>query len=149
MRPEDYRYGTNDDLVVTHGDFHTHNFGFTAEGQLTFMDFDLMVRANPAEDLAHLVANGMRHGAMLTNVWRRRRLLARFAEMVRTMGFAVSDWRLALNRDRLKNAARIIEEKGASWRGARDFLRRDLPVRFMYGVLADVVRDPIVSCSRT
>lgn len=140
MRPEDYRYAPDADLVVTHGDFHTHNFGFAHGEQLTFMDFDLMVRANPAEDLAHLVANGMHHGSMLVNVARRRLLLSRFAKMIGSTGCSASDWRLALNRERLRTASQMIDGKGDSFRPARDFLRRDLPVRFMYGVIAAAER---------
>lgn len=135
MRPEGYRYAPGTDLVVTHGDFHTKNFGFTANGQLTFMDFDLMVRARPVEDLVHLLVNGMRHGAMLVDVRRRKRLLSRFAEMIRTLPYPLSDWRLALNRERLKSASGVIDGKGDSFKAAREFLRRDLPVRFLYGVL--------------
>lgn len=140
MRPEECRYGPDAGLVVTHGDFHTKNFGFAADGRLTFMDFDLMVMARPAEDLVHLTVNAMRHGAMLVDVRRRKHLLSRFARMIRTFPWPVADWRLALNRERLKNASGVIDGKGDSFKAAREFLRRDLPVRFLYGVIAAAER---------
>lgn len=140
LTPAEYRYGEADELVVTHGDFHERNFGFSENGQLTFMDFDLMIRARPVEDFIRLVSDAMHHAATMYNPVRRRRLLSRFAEMIRRLPYPVSDWRLALNRDRLRGASDIFDNRESSFKAVRDFIRRDLPLRFMYKVLADVER---------
>lgn len=141
MRPEDYRYPAGTELPVTHGDFHTHNFGFTQEGRLVFLDFDLMIRALYAEDITHLVINGMRHSYMLFDRRRRSVLLSRYETLVRSLPYPLADWRLALNRERLWSASGVIDGKGETFKAAREFLRRDLPTRFMYGVLDKLARE--------
>lgn len=140
LRPADYRYPDDARLVVTHGDFHCRNFGFAPDGRLTFMDFDLMIRALPAEDLAHLLVSAMRHGAILFDRRRRNLLLARFAEMIRFLPYPLADWRLALDRERLKGASDVIDDRRRSFKAAWEYLRRDVPVRFLYGVVAAAER---------
>lgn len=141
MRPGDYCYPEGTALPVTHGDFHTHNFGFAPDGRLVFMDFDLMIRALYAEDVTHLVVNGMRHSYMLFDRKRRSVLLSRYEALIRALPYPLSDWRLALNRERLWAASGVIDGKGESFKAAREFLRRDLPTRFMYGVLDRLAKE--------
>lgn len=141
MHPVDYRYSTETTgLTVTHGDFHTENFGFDAEGQLKFLDFDLMVRALPTEDYTHLVCGAMRHGRILFDPILKRRIIGRYRCLIDRLPYSFADWRIALNRVRLRRAAELLLGKGGSLRTAREFLRRDLPVRCLYGVLERLER---------
>lgn len=135
MAPDDYLYSKDAVLPVTHGDFHKRNFGFTADGQLVFMDFDLMIHALPAEDVTQFVENGIRHFRMIFDRARRTQLLSRYERLIRALPYPLAEWRLAFNRVRLLSAFNVIESKGDSFKAAYEFLRRDLPLRFMESVL--------------
>lgn len=130
-----YAYPNAKDLKLTHGDFHTDNFGFDDKGHVVFLDFDLILKALPTEDLTHLIVNGARHGRLVFDKKARNKLLRRYREMVEFFDFPRSEWRLALNRERLKVAAKMIDQKGDTVKSAREFLRRDWTVRKMYEVI--------------
>lgn len=126
-----YNHSNVQALPIIHGDFHKRNLGFTEAGRLVFLDFDLMVHGVPAEDVTQFVEGGMRHMTMLFNRKRRNLLLSRYERLIRRLPYPLSDWRLALNRIRLMSAYDVIEAKGDSFKAAREFLRRDLPIIFM------------------
>ena len=139
MNPLDYRYPVEaSGLTVTHGDLQTGNFGFDEKGRVVFLDLDLMVRALPAEDYTLLVYSDLRRSSVLRSPFRRRALTLRYGQLVGRLPYASEDWRIALNRLRLRNAAERILIRGGSLKAAYEFVRRDLPVRCLYGVLAKV-----------
>lgn len=139
MNPLDYRYPVEASaLTVTHGDLQTGNFGFDEKGRVVFLDFDLMIHALPAEDYTLLVYSDLRRSSVLRSPFRRRALIARYGQLVNGLPYASEDWRIALNRMRLRNAAERILIRGGSLKAAYEFVRRDLPVRCLYGVLAKV-----------
>ena len=137
MRPSDYRYPAGmSGLTVTHGDFQTGNFGFDEEGRIVFLDFDLIVRALPTEDYTHLICSDLRRSRMLGSPFRRRALTVRYGQLVGRLPYSAEEWRIALNRLRLRNAVERILIREHSLRAAYEFVRRDLPIRCLYGVLA-------------
>ena len=139
MRPADYRYPAEmTGVTVTHGDFHAENFGFDEGGQLKFLDFDLMVRALPTEDYTLFVGGALRHVRMLFSPMRRRRIIRRYERLITRLPYLPEEWRIALNRARLRHAAERIVIKGASLSAAYDFARRDLLWRHMYGALQEL-----------
>lgn len=141
LSPEQYLYPKGAKLSVIHGDFYTQNFGFSADGQMTFLDLETMRYGYPTEDLACVFVNGMRHASTFWNPWARRRFVARFVQAVRALPYPVGDWYFALDRTRLDKASRLVSgRRGGSRKDAFNVMRRDMPIRILRAAL-DRLRD--------
>jgi len=143
MSPSDYLYPADARLQVTHGDLQRNNFGFSPDGELTFFDFDMMVRAYPTEDLTRYAATAIRHSSSLLLPWRRRCILRRFAQMMREVPCPAGQWRVAINRIRLEDAAGAINRCGDSLKAAVNFWRRDLGLRMLACVVQSKERESL------
>lgn len=128
---EAYVYPPGRAMTVSHGDFHFRNFGFTDGGRLMFFDFDNLVWGGPAEDLTFAVVHSLRRLGVSPFSARRRRLVARFGRMMRSMGWPAADWRIALGRIRLEAMATRIASHPDDGRTAFNLFKRDLNVRVL------------------
>lgn len=123
LKPEERTYRPGERLSVTHGDLHSRNYGFCGEQFAFFYDVDNVLWGYPADDLAYTV---------LDRAQRRSVSGARFdrcAEILRQFlahfGRPVREWRVAINRKRLRQAASKIQRRPQSILPAIDIALRD------------------------
>ena len=129
LGPSDFRRPANASLAVTHGDFHSGNFGFDGDRLSVFLDFDNLVYAYPVEDLACAFVDGMRQGALVGHPFRRRRLARRIASVVRDSGQPPGAWIFAVNLLRLTLAAKTLSRHADCLRVAFNVAARDRRIR--------------------
>lgn len=103
---EERTYGSGDRLSVIHGDLHSANYGFLGDAFAYFYDVDNVLRGFPADDLAYTVLD--RAQRLSTS----RAAFGRCAEILRYLisrfGGSPREWRVAVNRKRIRQAASKI-----------------------------------------
>lgn len=127
---EERTYLPGERLAVTHGDMHGRNYGFRGEKFAFFYDVDNVLRGYPTEDLAYTVLDRAQRRSVTGARFLRcvevlRRMMARFNRPPR-------EWRVAINRKRLRQAASKIARRPNSLVPAVDvFLHDRKAVRLM------------------
>ena len=122
--PADERtYRPGERLVVTHGDLHGRNYGFRGESFAFFYDIDNVLWGYATEDLAYTVLDrAQRRSVRGMNFVRcievLRRMMVRFDRPAR-------EWRVAINRKRLRQAASKIARRPHSLVPALDIWLHD------------------------
>lgn len=136
--PADERsYGPGERLVVTHGDLHGRNYGFRGESFAFFYDIDNVLWGYATEDLAYTVLDraqrrSVRGAGFARCVEVLRRMMVRFDRPAR-------EWRVAVNRKRLRQAASKIARRPDSLVPALDIWLHDRKaVRLMREAMGNV-----------
>lgn len=121
--------------VTIHGDLQPKNYGFRGDSLAAVFDIDGITRGLACEDLAYAFTERCRR-AELTDA-KRRRLADLFLRLVRNSPWPKDEWRIAVNRDRLRIAARRVASHPHSPLTAFDIARRDRPLRWLAEMLDD------------
>lgn len=122
--PEDERtYRPGESLVVTHGDMHSGNYGFVGDRLAFFYDVDNILRGYATDDLAYTVLDRAQRLSVRGRGFTRcvevlDRLMAHF-------GGSPREWRVGINRKRIRQAARKIAKRPDSVIPAIDIARHD------------------------
>lgn len=122
--PGDERtYRAGEARVVTHGDLHSRNYGFKGSRFECFYDVDNILWGLAPDDLAYTVLDRAQRLSLGARDFGRcvavlRRLVARF-------GGSPREWRLCINRKRIRQAARKIAKRPHSILPALDIVRHD------------------------
>ena len=121
--------------VTIHGDLQPKNYGFRGDSLAAVFDIDGITKGLACEDLAYAFTERCRR-AELTDA-KRRRLADLFLRLVRNSPWPKDEWRIAVNRDRLRIAARRVASHPHSPLTAFDIARRDRPLRWLAEMLDD------------
>lgn len=127
---EERTYLPGERLSVTHGDLHGRNYGFRGETFAYFYDIDNVLRGYPTEDLAYTVLDRAQRRSVSGAKFMRcvevlRRMMVRFDRPSR-------EWRVAINRKRIRQAASKVLRRPNSFVPAVDvFLHDRKAVRLM------------------
>ena len=130
LPPEERTYLPGERLTVTHGDLHSANYGFRGERFDCFLDLDNILAGNAVEDLAYTFLDRAQRKST------GRAAFARLAELlaraVAAFGRPAREWRVGINRKRLRQAASRIRRHPHSIIAALAIRGRDLrAVRLM------------------
>lgn len=121
--PEERTYPAGASLVVTHGDLHSANYGFDGGGFAMFYDLDNILPGFVGDDLAYTVLDRAQRASV------GRRGFVRCAEVLRRFvaefGGSASEWRIAINRKRIRQAASKLSRRPDSLISAVDVFRHD------------------------
>jgi len=118
LRPEEYLYPL-EKLQVVHNDFHPWNVGFGSRGLIAIYDFDEIACGHPCEDLTSFCfdrCSGFRG---------RRWAMRSYREIVRQAPWRTEDWRIALNRRRIRYAYLAVFNENATFSARRRFAKKD------------------------
>lgn len=120
---EERTYPAGVALVVTHGDLHSANYGFTGGEFAQFYDLDNILPGFTGDDLAYTVLDR----AQRSSVDRRgfRRCVEVLRRFVAEFGGPSSEWRIAVNRKRIRQAASKLSRHPDSLISAVDVFRHD------------------------
>ncbi len=129
LQHEDYAYPEDTPQVVIHGDLHAGNFGFVGDEFQFFCDFDLLARGSEVDDLAFLLSEEVRRSGMSRSGV--SRLLHRRDRLIQLVGRPLGDWRVALNRLRLRMADKLIARHPHTVRTMWNVLVRDRRLRVL------------------
>ena len=121
--------------VTIHGDLQPKNYGFRGDSLAAVFDIDGITKGLACEDLAYAFTERCRR-AELSDA-KRRRLADLFLRLVRNSPWPKDEWRIAVNRDRLRIAARRVASHPHSPLTAFDIARRDRPLRWLAEMLDD------------
>ena len=134
--PESERSYCGRPLVTVHGDLQPKNYGFRSEALAAVFDIDGLTSGFACEDAAYAFTERCRRAELAPE--KRARLVELFLRMVRRSPWPKEEWVVAVNRDRLRIAARRIESHPRSPLTAFDIARRDRPLRQLAEALRDV-----------
>ena len=133
LSPEERTYLPGERLLVTHGDLHSRNYGFCGERFGSFFDFDNVIWGYPADDLAYTVLDRAQRRALTKAEF--ERCVKVFRRLMAHDGRPAREWRVALNRKRIRLAASKIKRRPHSPVPAVDIVLRDRRIkRFMHAV---------------
>ena len=123
LPPEERSYLPDERLSVTHGDLHSRNYGFRGEKFAFFYDIDNVLRGYPTEDLAYTVLDRAQRRSVTGAKFLRcvevlRQMIIRFDRPAR-------EWRVAINRKRIRQAASKVSRRPNSFVPAVDVYLRD------------------------
>ena len=121
--------------ATIHGDLQPKNYGFLGDGLAAVFDVDGLTRGLACEDLAYAFTERCRRAELTTA--KRRRLTELFLRLVRNSPWPRGEWLFAVNRDRLRIAARRVASHPHSPLTAFDIARRDRPLRRLAEALED------------
>ena len=121
-------------LVTVHGDLQPKNYGFVGNDLAAVFDFDDVTRGLACEDLAYAFTERARRSALSASG--RRRLQELFARTVRDSPWPVEEWRIAVNRSRLRIATRRLAKRPDSVLVVLDICRRDRPLSKLLEAIA-------------
>lgn len=113
-------------LVTVHGDLQPKNYGFEGNDLAAVFDFDDVTRGLACEDLAYAFTERARRSTLSASS--RHRLQGLFACVVRDSPWPIEEWRIAVNRSRLRIATRRLRKHPNSVLVALDICRRDRPL---------------------
>ena len=133
--PEPERTYCGRATVTIHGDLQPKNYGFRGDRLAAVFDIDGLTKGLACEDLAYAFTERCRRAEL--SAAKRRRLADLFLRVVRASPWPKGDWLFAVNRDRLRIAARRVASHPRSPLTAFDIARRDRPLRR----LAELLRD--------
>jgi len=123
MPVDERTYRAGEKLSVTHGDLHGRNYGFRGESFGFFYDIDNVLWGYPTDDLAYTVLDrAQRRSVTGTKFARCAEVLRR---MVGQLGRPMREWRVAINRKRLRQAASKIARRPDSLIPALDIWLHD------------------------
>lgn len=108
-------------LSVVHNDFHQLNYVFRGDALAAIFDFDSLSLGLPCEDICAALA--VRNRSSRLSERQREKLCARTREAFSLCGYSQDDWRLMVNRQRIRCAAQICQ--GNSCFRLLKLLRRD------------------------
>ena len=133
LPPEERTYLPGERLSVTHGDLHSRNYGFCGERFGAFFDFDNVLWGYPADDLAYTVLDRAQRRALTKAEF--ERCVEVFRSLMAQGGRPVREWRVAVNRKRIRLAASKVQRRPHSPLPAIDIALRDRCIkRFMRAV---------------
>ena len=138
---EECTYRRGERLQVTHGDLHSRNYGFNGQEFAYFYDIDNVLWGHAADDLAYTVLDRAQRRSV--SGARFDRCVEILRRMVEYFGGETREWRVAINRKRLRQAASKVERRPDSLIPAVDIALRDRrAVRLMRsaGLLEGAVR---------
>ena len=141
LPPEERTYRRGERLQVTHGDLHSRNYGFNGQEFAYFYDIDNVLWGHAADDLAYTVLDRAQRRSV--SGVRFDRCVEILRRMVESFGGETREWRVAINRKRLRQAASKIERRPDTLIPAVDIALRDRrAVRLMRsaGLLEGAVR---------
>lgn len=113
--------------ATIHGDLQPKNYGFRGDRLAAVFDVDGLTKGLACEDLAYAFTERCRRAEL--SAAKRRRLVELFLRLVRKSPWPEDEWRIAVNRDRLRIAARRVASHPNSPLTAFDIARRDRPLR--------------------
>ena len=112
--------------VTIHGDLQPKNYGFRGDSLAAVFDVDGLTKGLACEDLAYAFTERCRRAEL--SAAKRRRLADLFLRLVRSSPWPKGEWLFAVNRDRLRIAARRVASHPVSPITAFDIARRDRPL---------------------
>lgn len=120
---EERTYRSDERLMVTHGDLHGRNYGFCGEAFACFYDIDNVLWGYATEDLAYTVLDRAQRRSVTGAKFARcvevlRRMMAHLDRPMR-------EWRVAINRKRLRQAASKVARRPDSLVPALDIWLHD------------------------
>lgn len=129
LRPEDCLYPEKVLQTPIHGDFHPGNVGFAGDEVNAVIDFDCIIYGRPVEPLVYSAGKSIRFAL---SKGRRDRLIRRIEEMVVRSGRPAQEWRVAVNRARIRDVILTIRRRPVgSLKVAWNIYRRDRRMRRM------------------
>lgn len=133
LPPTERTYLAGERLRVTHGDLHSRNYGFCGEKFGAFFDFDNVIWGYPADDLAYTVLDRAQRRALTKAQF--DRCVEVFRRLMAHDGRSAREWRVAVNRKRIRLAVSKIQRRLHSPLPAIDIALRDGRIRrFMRAV---------------
>ena len=121
-------YGARE-LAIIHGDLQPKNYGFDGDRLAAVYDTDDLTTGLACEDAAYAFTERARRSELSAAA--RRRLTELFLRFVELSPWPREEWLIAVNRSRLRIAARRIEKRPDSVFIAFDIARRDKPLRLL------------------
>ena len=109
--------------ATIHGDFQPKNYGFRGDSLAAVFDVDGLTKGLPCEDLAYAFTERCRRAEL--SAAKRKRLVELFLRIVQNSPWTKDEWLFAVNRDRLRIAARRVASHPDSPITAFDIARRD------------------------
>lgn len=110
---KDLDLGTGSERPI-HGDLHYDNVFFRGDDVVAFIDFEMMRRGLPTEDLVRIFAHRLER-TRFWNVPAFRRLYAAFGELVGVCPYSKADWLEAIDRaERKKRKSRLRRRRLAA-----------------------------------
>ncbi|MBO7721250.1 MAG: hypothetical protein J6T01_02485 [Kiritimatiellae bacterium] len=114
-------------LTAVHGDLQPRNYGFDGDRFAAVFDTDDITEGIACEDPAYAFTERVRRAEL--SAQSRRRLADMFCRMAEMSPWPKEDWIFALNRARLRIAARRLARHPDAAFVAFDIRRRDAPLR--------------------
>lgn len=99
-------------VSVVHNDFHQLNYVFRGDALAAIFDFDNLSLGLPCEDIC--AALTVRNRSSRISGRQREKLCARTRDAFSLCGYSPEDWRLMVNRQRIRYAAEICQGRGGS-----------------------------------
>ena len=123
LAADERTYRADERLAVTHGDLHGRNYGFRGDAFACFYDIDNVLWGYATEDLAYTVLDRAQRRSVTGAKFARcvevlRRMIARLDRPAR-------EWRVAINRKRLRQAASKVARRPDSLVPALDIWLHD------------------------
>lgn len=112
LPPEERTYAAGDRLAVVHGDLHSANYGFRGDEFAYFYDVDNVLRGFPADDLAYTVLDRAQRLSTTRGEFERCAEILRY--LIGRFGGSPREWRVAINRKRIRQAASKIQRHPGS-----------------------------------
>lgn len=133
LGPADYDYPAGTRTQLIHDDFSSQNYAFGPDGRLAgILDFDLLDTGSPVEPLASTIVQSIRKQGVWRNDQKRKQLIRRMRQLKVCFGRSSEEWRIAINRVRLRDAEFTLEKRPkGGWRAAFSFWRRDRRLRWL------------------
>ena len=124
LPPEEYTYAADERFTVTHGDMHSANYGFRGEAFECFLDLDNILEGNAVEDVAYTFLDRAQRKSTGRAAF--ARLAAMMSRAAAFFGRPAREWRVGVNRKRLRQAASRIKRHPHSIIAALAIRARDL-----------------------
>ena len=134
--PEPERIYGDRPLVTIHGDLQPKNYGFDGDRLAAVYDTDDLTQGLACEDACYAFTERARRSEL--SAAKRRRLTELFLRLVEQSPWPKDEWVVAVNRSRLRIAARRLEKRPNSVFIAFDIARRDKPLRLLAAALKGV-----------
>ena len=125
--PETERSYADRRLVPIHGDLQSRNYGFDGDRFAAVYDVEDLTEGLACEDAAYAFTERARRSGLSAAA--RRRLTELFLRFVGMSPWPKDEWLIAVNRSRLRIAARRLGKRPDSVFVAFDIARRDKPLR--------------------
>ena len=131
--PESERDYGDRELAIIHGDLQPKNYGFDGDRLAAVYDTDDLTEGLACEDACYAFTERARRSEL--SAAKRRRLTDLFLRLVELSPWPKDEWVIAVNRSRLRIAARRLEKRPDSVFIAFDIARRDRPLRLLAAAL--------------